>query len=82
MSSTPPGPVEPLVRRATRLLVLMTIACIGGPVLIMLVLSGGAAEGWPPDRPIEHIVFWSMVAVVTGLMVISAVMAVGFQRRR
>ena len=39
------------------LLGLMTLVSFGGPVLIAVLLWGGARSGWPPDRPVEWIGF-------------------------
>lgn len=76
---TPP-PNSALARRATILLILMTFACFGGPFFIVMVLQGGPAAGWPPDRPVEWTILIGTIAAVIGLM--AASVAVGLANQR
>jgi hypothetical protein len=47
----------------------MTVVSFGGPFLIAAVLWGGESSRWPPDRPIEWIVFGFVVSLVVVLFV-------------
>jgi hypothetical protein len=48
------------------LLAVMTLIMFGGPFAIVMVMSGGASDGWPPDRPVE----WITLLVLVGLAVV------------
>jgi hypothetical protein len=56
-------PRTPLV-----LLGLLSVATFAGPFLILLVIRGGARRDWPPDRPVEWVVFSAVCAAVVLLM--------------
>ena len=58
------------------LLGVMTILCFGGPFGVLMVLKGGAAEGWPPDRPVEWVVLLGTCGLVAALMAVLFVMNV------
>lgn len=58
----------PSLKKPFAMLIVMTIAVLGGPVVIGAVLAGGADPRWPPDRPVEWWTFFIVVAVVVGLM--------------
>lgn len=60
-ASTPPK--GPLI-----LLGLMSVASLGGPFLIFLVIQGGPSPDWPPDRPIEWLTISLVTLSVVGLM--------------
>jgi hypothetical protein len=51
------------------LLAAMTLLSFGGPFLIAAVLWGGESSRWPPDRPIEWIVFGFVVSLVVVLFI-------------
>ena len=55
---------EPVPRSPYVLLVLMTLATLGGPLTFGIVLRGGARADWPPDRAVE----WVMLAATSGLV--------------
>lgn len=78
MSSPEPrdSPVRPVY---WALLVLMTLASLGGPFLVWLVLRGGASDSWPPDRLVEWVVFSATCALVATLML--ACLALAFANR-
>jgi hypothetical protein len=62
------------------LLGLMTIATFGGPLLIAVALRGGQSPEWPPDRPIEWVVFYGTSGLVVVLM--AACLAIGLSNWR
>jgi hypothetical protein len=69
------GPRSARVERLPLVLLgVMTVLCFGGPFGILWVLKGGAAEGWPPDRPVEWVALVGSCALVAGLMVVLLVM--------
>ncbi len=78
--SAPKPPLHPLARQALMLLALMTVACLGGPLLIALVLAGGRHDRWPPDRPIEWAVLIGVTAAVVLLMLLAVALARANQR--
>ena len=41
----------------------MSLVCFGGPLLIFVVVRGGASPYWPPDRAVE----WITIALVLAL---------------
>jgi hypothetical protein len=55
-----------VLRLAYALLAAMTLLSFGGPFLIATIMRGGASPNWPPDRPVE----WTVLACVTGLVVV------------
>jgi uncharacterized membrane protein YedE/YeeE len=59
---------------------LMTVATFVGPFVIFLTIQGGRSPNWPPDRPIEWLVF----GLVTGSVVvlIFACLTIGFWCKR
>lgn len=61
-SAPPKGPLI--------MLGLMSVASLGGPFLIFLVIRGGQSPDWPPDRPVE----WLTISLVT-LSVVSLMLA-------
>jgi hypothetical protein len=71
----------PSLKKPFAMLIVMTIAVLGGPVVIGAVLSGGADPRWPPDRPVEWWTFFIVVAVVIGLMAGSIVLSL-IERKR
>jgi hypothetical protein len=60
MSWRPRFPSLPYV-----LLIAMTVACFGGPFLILVAVRGGESAVWPPDRAIE----WITIGVVLGVFI-------------
>ena len=60
MSQHPRVPRLPYV-----LLGALTLASFGGPLVILLVVRGGASELWPPDRPVE----WITIGLVFSLAI-------------
>ncbi|CAN5733819.1 hypothetical protein BH23PLA1_BH23PLA1_07350 [soil metagenome] len=70
---------EPLRRLPFVLLGLMTVVTFLGPFVILLVLRGGRRPVWPPDRPVEWVVFWGVSGVVAGLMVACLGVSLKFQ---
>ena len=67
-------------RSAWFLLVLMTLGAFGGPVVIGLVLRGGARPNWPPDRPVEWATLFGVSALVLALMILAIALSVANQR--
>jgi uncharacterized membrane protein YedE/YeeE len=60
----PPAPPKlPLI-----MLGLLTLATIGGPLLILAAILGGPSAKWPPDRAIEWVVLVGVIATVVVLM--------------
>ncbi len=53
-----------ILRFAYLLLGLMSLATFGGPFLIGAALRGGDSPKWPPDRPVEWVVFSGVTGVV------------------
>jgi hypothetical protein len=68
------------MRRALRLLALMTLAVAAGPVGIGAVLRGGQNPGWPPDRPVEWAIFFGVTAAVVALLILCVALALANQR--
>jgi hypothetical protein len=62
-------------RKALALLAVMTVAAIGGPFLIALVIRGGARPDWPPDRPVEWFAFVGVTGLVVALLLTTLVIA-------
>lgn len=62
-AATDRPPVLPLV-----LLGVLTVVSLGGPFGIVVALRGGGHAGWPPDRPVEWVVFVGVCAAVVALM--------------
>lgn len=80
MSSLPPNkPANPLVMPLI-LIAVMTVFCMGGPIVIALVLQGGERADWPPDRPIEWWTFYTTLALA--LATIATSLAIGIWRLR
>jgi hypothetical protein len=73
-----PGGISPKLPFV--LLILMTLAAFGGPVVIGIVLRGGASPRWPPDRPVEWITFAGICGLVLGIMAVSVMILVKNQR--
>jgi hypothetical protein len=44
----------------------MSLVTFGGPLLVLVVVRGGASPNWPPDRALE----WITIAVVLGLFAV------------
>lgn len=49
------------------LLGLMSLVCFGGPFALALLLSGGERSGWPPDRTVEWVGMYGLLALFTVL---------------
>ncbi len=62
------------------LLGLLTVLTAGGPLAIFLVLRGGQSRSWPPDRPIEWIIFVTVIVVFVAVML--ACLAIGIANWR
>jgi hypothetical protein len=62
------------------LLGLLTIATLGGPLLIFLTLKGGERPAWPPDRPLEWWTFGLSIAIY--LMLLATCLTFGIVRWR
>jgi len=60
----------------------LTLLTVGGPVLIGIVLRGGARRGWPPDRAVEWVAVLGTSGAVAGLMAASIATAAILARRR
>jgi hypothetical protein len=78
---TPGRPAaDTLIGTPLLLLGLLTIAAFGGPIAIYWTIRGGAARGWPPDRPVE----WWTFGLCTGAVVLlmAACLGVGLVRWR
>ena len=44
----------------------MTLVTFGGPLLVLVVVGGGASPYWPPDRPVE----WVTIVLVPVLFLV------------
>jgi hypothetical protein len=58
--------IKPLPRLPIVLLGAMTVASFCGPLVILVVVRGGASTGWPPDRPVE----WLIIALVLAIEIV------------
>src|SRR5262245_57082677 len=59
--------LPPLPRLPNALLGLLTLDCFGGPLVLWLVVRGGASVEWPPDRAIEWLVAGVVVTSAAAL---------------
>ncbi len=57
----------------------LTLGSLGGPLLILVVVMGGASGGWPPDRPVEWIV--AVGVVVVEILLLAGCLTVGWWGR-
>jgi len=55
-------------RRSMLLFGLLTLATFVGPLVIVVVGRGGRRPSFPPDRPLEHLVFWGVTGGYALLM--------------
>ena len=79
MSRPSPAPAAPTWTPVV-LLGLLSIATMGGPLLIFIVLWGGERTAWPPDRPVE---WWTFgLTIATYLALLTVCLAVGLVRWR
>ena len=67
MNPTPP-PRARVPRLPYVLLGLMTTATLIGPLVIGFVLRGGDSPDWPPDQPVEWLIFVAVCVTVASLM--------------
>jgi drug/metabolite transporter (DMT)-like permease len=76
-----PHPPSPTITVAPFVLLgLLTIATVGGPLLIYLMLKGGERPAWPPDRPLEWWTFGLSIAMY--LVILAACLSTGILRWR
>jgi hypothetical protein len=45
----------------------LSLACFGGPVVILVAVRGGESASWPPDRPLEWVTIALVLAIFIGL---------------
>lgn len=71
MSGPAPRPRAARVDRLPLVLLgVMTIATVGGPLGVFVVLRGGVEPAWPPDRPVEWVVLIGTCLLVAALMIV------------
>jgi hypothetical protein len=58
----------------------LTVATLGGPLVIFLTLRGGTRTQWPPDRPVEWWTFGLCISFYVALL--AACLLVGAVRWR
>ena len=65
---SPPAPPAGPPKAPLVVLGLLTLATMGGPLVIFLAIRGGESREWPPDRPVEWWTFGLVVSAVVVLM--------------